>query len=208
MVFQSLCLWKSFTIEPQQPGNHTQIERRNTMAKSATVKLKKYDLNEIPWTDVAACGEPYTKVAPVAAFSPGVVLPPHAPRRSTSPRPNHRCVVVIRSPRGSVRTPSPEQGSEASPPWECRRSPTPGAGRLRGRASPAPSLALRTCTSSRLESDAWPCQRRNAMNGRPLTAVAVLTTLALGTLVSSQALAPASVGAKTWVGHHSCGRAT
>jgi hypothetical protein len=46
------------------------------------------------------------------------------------------------------------------------------------------------------------------MNGRPLTAVAVLTTLALGTLVSSQALAPASVGAKTWVGHHSCGRAT
>jgi hypothetical protein len=40
------------------------------------------------------------------------------------------------------------------------------------------------------------------MNRRPLTAVAVLTALALGTLVAAQAPAPASVGAKTWVGHY------
>jgi hypothetical protein len=40
------------------------------------------------------------------------------------------------------------------------------------------------------------------MNGSPLTAVAVLATLALGTQVSAQAPAPASVGARTWVGHY------
>lgn len=42
------------------------------------------------------------------------------------------------------------------------------------------------------------------MNRPPLTAVAVLATLALGTQASAQvaALAPASVGAKTWVGHY------
>jgi hypothetical protein len=39
------------------------------------------------------------------------------------------------------------------------------------------------------------------MNKPTLTAVAVLATLALGTQVSAQAPAPASVGAKTWVGH-------
>jgi hypothetical protein len=40
------------------------------------------------------------------------------------------------------------------------------------------------------------------MNRCPLTAVAVLATLALGALASAQAPAPASVGAKTWVGHY------
>jgi len=41
------------------------------------------------------------------------------------------------------------------------------------------------------------------MNKPTLTAVAVLATLALGAQVSAQAVAPApaSVGAKTWVGH-------
>jgi hypothetical protein len=40
------------------------------------------------------------------------------------------------------------------------------------------------------------------MNGSPLAAVAVLATLALGTEVSAQAPAPASVGARTWVGRY------
>jgi len=40
------------------------------------------------------------------------------------------------------------------------------------------------------------------MNRPTLTAVAVLATLALGTQVSAQAPAPASVGAKTWVGRY------
>ena len=40
------------------------------------------------------------------------------------------------------------------------------------------------------------------MNTRTLTAVAVLATLALGTQVSAQTPAPASVGAKTWVGRY------
>jgi hypothetical protein len=42
------------------------------------------------------------------------------------------------------------------------------------------------------------------MNKPMLGAVAVLASLALGTPASAQvaALAPASVGAKTWVGHY------
>jgi hypothetical protein len=40
------------------------------------------------------------------------------------------------------------------------------------------------------------------MNKPTLTAVAVLATLALGAQVSAQAPAPASVGAKTWVGRY------
>ena len=40
------------------------------------------------------------------------------------------------------------------------------------------------------------------MNRSPLTAVAVLATLALGTQVSAQTPAPVSVGAKTWVGRY------
>jgi hypothetical protein len=40
------------------------------------------------------------------------------------------------------------------------------------------------------------------MNRLTLTAVAVLATLALGAQVSAQAPAPASVGAKTWVGRY------
>jgi len=40
------------------------------------------------------------------------------------------------------------------------------------------------------------------MNTRASSAVALLATLALGAFASAQAPAPASVGAKTWVGHY------